>query len=401
MTARHRSTGPRTRARPRSLRVGIAAADITPEAPAWLRGYGGRRRPSEGVARPILAQCVVFDNGQTRVAFVAVDLLSVSYRQLLKLRAAAEAADIPQQHLMINVSHTHYGPSLGSIDPHPRNLEYDALFTERTQRLFSAAVADLQPALLDYTVGFSTMGFNRCSCYAPGGRRPIDPDVPVLRVLDAEGQVRAVILGYACHPTTANGPMLYLIGTDYPGYARDWVAAGYPGATAIFLQGCGGDVKPGVSADPRSVWWRDRLLNAREAKAAMGYELGRAVIRAVAGHGTSHPVPPPQAPADPPAGRTRASFERERGFPVPPPVPADRPTEPEQALAAPVLLGGIVEVVPLPSKADPEQMTRYPWHVGAWRIGDLYFFGAQGEVLSAIGMRIKRELADLRVWTNG
>ena len=35
------------------------------------------------------------------------------------------------------------------------------------------------------------------------------------------------------------------------------------------------------------------------------------------------------------------------------------------------------------------------------RIGDVFIFGSQGEILSAIGMRIKRELAGVRVWTNG
>ena len=63
-------------------------------------------------------------------------------------------------------------------------------------------------------------------------------------MLNAEGRARAVIFGYACHPTTAALRMMYLVGTDYTGYARDWVAAAYPGAEAIFLQGCGGDIKP-------------------------------------------------------------------------------------------------------------------------------------------------------------
>ena len=71
---------------PGPLRVGVAVADITPESPAWLRGFGARKKPSEGVARPILAQCVVFDNGQTRVALMALDLCAASYGQLLKLR---------------------------------------------------------------------------------------------------------------------------------------------------------------------------------------------------------------------------------------------------------------------------------------------------------------------------
>ena len=58
---------------------------------------------------------------------------------------------------MVNVSHTHFAPRLGG----DRNLEYEALFTERTQPLLSNAVADLQPAVLDFTIGSCTMGANR------------------------------------------------------------------------------------------------------------------------------------------------------------------------------------------------------------------------------------------------
>ncbi|MBI3947525.1 MAG: hypothetical protein HY321_16500 [Armatimonadetes bacterium] len=380
---------------PGPMRVGVAIADTTPEEPVNQWGFGGRKRPSDGIARQTQAQCVLFDNGQTRVALVALDMGSISYQQLLRLRASAEKAGIPQQHLMVNVSHTHYTSGLGG----DRNLEYDALLSERLQPLFADAVADLKPALLDYTVGSCDMGFNRRSCYGPGGRKPIDPDVPVLRVLEPDGKVRAVLFGYACHPTTASGRMLYLVDTDYPGYARDWVSQAYSGAPTIFFQGCGGDVKPGLSGDAASVW-RAGPLNEREAKTTMGYELGRAVVKATAGHGSSHPTPPPLPPAAAAAGRMPT--ERERGFPIPPPpVPADRPTDLEKALATPVALGGIVEVVAMPSKTDPEVKGRLLWHTGAWRVGDVYFFAGQGEVLSAIGRRIKTELPELRVWTCG
>jgi neutral ceramidase len=363
--------------RPGPLRVGLARADITPEGPVWMRGFAARKKPSEGVHRNIQAQCIVFDNGQTRLAVVALDLCALSYHQLRKLREAAEASGIPQQHLMVNCSHSHYGPHMGSLEPHEKNLEHNALFTERTQPLLAAAVADLQPAVLDYTVGGSTMAINRrqlnedgkCTGMRPEPRKQIDPDVPILRVLSDDGRVRAVLFGYACHPTATPGAseLGYMISTGYPGYARDWVAAAYPDAQATFLQGCGGDIKP------RAVLPTGRfgavLVEPGDLVAALGYELGRAVVAALA-------VPPS-------------------------PVPADRPADPRDVIKSPVPLGGVVELVSLPSKEDPQKMAQTPFHMGAWRIGDVYIFGSQGEVLSNIGLRIKRELAGLRVWTNG
>ncbi|NLJ36690.1 MAG: hypothetical protein GX358_10750 [candidate division WS1 bacterium] len=367
---------------PGPLQVGVASAEITPQAPVWMRGFAARKKPSEGTTTPIMAQVVVFDNGQTRLAIVALDLCAVSYRQLCKMRTAAAAVGIPEQHLMVNCSHSHYGPHLGSSEVSLRDVEYDALFTDRTRPLFAAAVADLQPALLDYTVGKSSMGINRRQLddeglatrgMRPEPRKQIDPDVPVLRVLTPEGQVRAVIFGYACHPTTATGSLFYVHGADFPGYAREWMTAVYPDAMPVFLQGCGGDIKPG--AVKPSTGTAPGLLNTTVlfdesgTKAEMGYELARGVCRAL-------------------------------GVPAPP-VPVDRSPEPEQALGTPVVLGGIVELIDIPAKDKPEQFSVTPFHMGAWRIGDVYIFGSQGEVLSAIGLRIKRELADMRVWTCG
>jgi neutral ceramidase len=367
---------------PGPLRVGIATADVTPDSPALMRGFGGRNRPSEGVAKNILAQAVVFDNGQTRVALVAVDHCWIEYRQALDLRAAAEAAGIPQQHLMINFSHNHYGPFFTAcVDRSPGfNLEYDVLFKQRTDPLLAAAVEDLKPALLDYTVGSSTMAINRRQLddenkwvgMRPEPRKQIDPDVPVLRVLTPEGEVRAVIFGYACHPTTISGQMQYLIGTDFPGHARDWIAAAYPDAEAVFLQGFAGDIKP-RAIRPRPGLTPSRfggvLVDELQTKQAVGWELGRAVLAAVS-------VPPP-------------------------PVPADRPKDLEQALATPVTLGGVLELVDLPtSPTDPAKMTPVPFHMGALRIGDVYMFCGQGEILSSMALRIKRNMPDMRVWTN-
>ena len=350
------------------LRVGIATADITPEQPTWMRGFAARNRPSDGVARPLLCQVVVLDNGLTRVALVSLDVCAIGYRQLYRMRVAAEAAGVPQQHLMVNWSHAHFSPHLGGPEVHPGNVDYDALFLERTLPLFAAAVADLQPAVLDYTVGVSVMGVNRRKLDSH-----VDTDVPVLRVLGADGKIRAVLFGYACHPTTTAGQTMYLHGTDFPGYARDWIGGAYPGAEAIFLQGCGGDIKP-AAIQPAAPGQRGRLnspilLDERGIKMAMGHELGRAVCKALA-------VPPA-------------------------PVPADRPEDIKQALEVPITLGGIVELVDIPSKANPERSMATPSHMGMWRLGDVYLFGSQHEVLSAIGLRIKRELPDVRIWTNG
>jgi hypothetical protein len=355
------------------LKVGIATADITPEGPVWLEGFAARKEISRGVHRNLTATCVVFDNGATRLAFVALDLLWITEKQLEDLRASAREAGIPPRHLMINFSHTHYGPGIGD----ERNAEYAGLFGSRTGPLIRMALDDLRPAVLDYTVGSCTMGVNRRQRdgegrvnFRPEPRNPIDPDVPILRVCSPEGAVRAVIFGYACHPTSITSvDEWFLVSTDYPGYARDWIAAAYPGCTPVFLQGCGADVKPRYTSPDESGYGRYGyvLLDPLATLAELGHELGRAVVTALM-------VPPG-------------------------PVPADRPGALSEAAASPVPLAGMTETVEIANK-NPEKPPKR-LEMGAWRLGDLYLFGSQGEIGSRIGMRIKRELSGRRVWTNG
>jgi len=341
-----------------ALKVGIAAVDITPTESVYMQGFSGRdKNPSTGVYKEIEASCVVFDNGVTRVGLMAIDVCKTDVSQVAKVREVAEKLSIPPQHMMINSSHSHCGPKvMGNQNP-----DYVPIFEERICGLLQTAVDDLQEATLDYTVGLSTMAVNRRQLneegkyigMRPEPRKPIDPEVPVLRVLSPDGQVRAVIFGYACHPTTMGG---YEIGPDFVGYARDWIEAAYPGAMAMFIQGCGGDIKPRYSLPSGRFGYV--LLEAKETVAEVGHELGRAVIAATA-------VPPS------PLGTYLGGRSGMAGIPT------------------------------VKQVEDTPQGGLFPIEVQVLRIGDVYIVGLNGEILVEIGLHIKRELADLKMWVNG
>jgi neutral ceramidase len=70
---------------------------------------------------------------------------------------------------------------------------------------------------------------------------PNDYSVPVLKVEDMKGNIKAVVFGYACHPTVLDG---YEWCGDYPGFAQIELEKLYPGATALFFQGAGADQNP-------------------------------------------------------------------------------------------------------------------------------------------------------------
>jgi hypothetical protein len=76
---------------------------------------------------------------------------------------------------------------------------------------------------------------------APNPDGPVDHDVPVISVSDAEGNQRAVLFGYACHSTTL---CFFEFCGDYPGYAQKYLQDDHPGVTALFIAGCGADQNP-------------------------------------------------------------------------------------------------------------------------------------------------------------
>jgi len=68
-----------------------------------------------------------------------------------------------------------------------------------------------------------------------------DHAVPVLTVTRPGGKLEAVLFGYACHPTTLSFQTWC---GDYPGFAQLELEASHPGATAMFVNTCGGDQNP-------------------------------------------------------------------------------------------------------------------------------------------------------------
>ncbi len=70
---------------------------------------------------------------------------------------------------------------------------------------------------------------------------PNDFAVPVLKVTNKKGTIKALAFGYACHPTVLS---LYQWSATYPGFAQMELERKYKGATALFFQGAGADMNP-------------------------------------------------------------------------------------------------------------------------------------------------------------
>lgn len=226
-------------------KAGAASAKITPEDPLPMAGYASRKAPAEGTEQDLFAKALaVEDRSGNRAVFVTLDLIGV--RDELRKYVAEQAQEkfgLAPESLLINASHTHCGPQYGAEEA----KDYFETLKQTLVELVGDALERMEPATLNYSHARCGVAMNRRT---PTGRDysnhpnpdgPVDHSVPVLSVLNPDGELRAVVFGYACHNTTM-GFRKWL--GDYAGYAQEYFQQDHPGVTALFMMGCGGDQNP-------------------------------------------------------------------------------------------------------------------------------------------------------------
>lgn len=128
--------------------VGYAKADITPEQPVPLAGYGDNaERISTGVLDPLYATCIAFSDAEgNTVLLFNLDMGQTPGDLLATVRERiSEETGVPATHVHMGASHTHnaYDPSataLGGV------LDANNKFIERCVEAAKAALADRKPA---------------------------------------------------------------------------------------------------------------------------------------------------------------------------------------------------------------------------------------------------------------
>jgi neutral ceramidase len=362
-------------------RVGVGRADITPDGPIWMAGYGSRNKPSEGVEQPLSVKALAVRHGNDPpLVLLTADIIGFP-RDVAEAIAkrVQEDGKLPRENVLLVASHTHTGPVIASglkgmfdlKDPEREAvLRYAKQLQERAVQAAATALGKTEPARLSFGRGRAGFAMNR-RVFRPSGVTfganpdgPVDHEVPVLRVESPDGALRAVVFGYACHCTTFLGDYYRICG-DWAGYAQDYLERAHPGATAFFVTGCGGD------ADPAQ---RRKAEYAREH----GLEMAGAVSRVLKGRMT------------PVAGPLHAAFER---VDLPLGTPPSR-EEFEKRLKDPnVFIQRHARRQLDALERDGKLRESYPCPVQAWQFGkELTLVALGGEVVVDYALRLKREL---------
>ena len=95
-----------------TLRAGYSKADITPAGPVYMAGYDMRDAPSDGIHGndKLYVRALVFQEGDTRMAFVAADIIGLRGHEIWRARIA-DATGIPASNILLGETHNHAAPS--------------------------------------------------------------------------------------------------------------------------------------------------------------------------------------------------------------------------------------------------------------------------------------------------
>ena len=374
---------------PATFKAGLAKIVITPDKPVWMAGYASRNKPSEGKINDLQAKALaIADATGYQVVIVTTDLLGLPRALTSEVSEYANKSyGLRREQILFNSSHTHTGPVLSgslagaydldaeqsaAVDAYTRQLK------DKLLKVIGDAIKDLSPAKLSYGRGTAQFAMNRRE-KKPNGTIAIgvnregvtDKEVPVLKVESANGKLRGILFGYACHNTTLTGEFYQLSG-DYAGFAQEAIERAHPGALALFVMGCGADINP---------YPRSKLEIAQQH----GDELAKSVEQVLTGAMSSVSgqlksilggLMIPLAPT-PTREEWQARLKDQNAF---------------RARHAERWLGKL--------ERDGKIMSEYPYTVQIIQLGDLKLVALAGEVVTDYSLRLKKELGG-KTWVAG
>lgn len=242
-------------------RIGIARADVTPPVGIYSRCWGAAEHDvAESIHRPLKLSALAISDTNDQVTLILVDADLSWWRPLDVFRSfqqrLLEELSLEPQNFIFSLSHTHAAPPLMAAEA---SLPGGDLLNQWLEDIYQITLQAVRDALHDQTDGVLDWHVGRCQLAAV--RDLPDPEAPqdrvvcgynpalqaddtllVGRVSDPAGQLRAVLVNYACHPTILAWEN-NSVSPDYLGAMRASIEQA-TGALAMFTQGASGDLAP-------------------------------------------------------------------------------------------------------------------------------------------------------------
>ena len=370
------------------LKGGCAKVNIT--SPLGIPLIGSYGKPSDDVLDELYAKALVLNDGSTTIAIVSVDLLYVPLEEVTNpiRKIIKDKIGIPERNVFICATHTHSGPEVftrSKLRPEKEvpASEIDQFYLQTLIRKTASSVMlayknmdgvkigaakgqipeilyNRRPKNNDgsvkmaFTLGPEVTATKKIETGAEGNVKvtftlpdeeedldfgPIDPEVCVLRVEDADGEIIGSLVNFGCHPVCIYPYLSTTISADYPAYTTG-VVEQIEGGICLFTLGLAGNTVP-----------IQRGVKPREQ---IGKALGGEALRRLQFVNTKSDV-------------TLNALKKEIRFPI--------------------------KKTPSSDKAKKvDKTTDYiTTEIQVLRLGDVYLLGLPGEILVEVGLEIKRK----------
>lgn len=237
----------------KSLKVGFARIDITPELGVNLVGYPNIRI-ADGILDPLLATAVAVSDGDATAVLFSVDVIGIDQDHAQQIKEDIEKElGISRDAVYVACTHTHLGPATATIYeeccPEVAGIIYKKLVG-----LAKMAVDDLKPAQMFVNSAETPTDISFIRRFKmkdgsvrtnPGSHNPDilhpigEPDKRVALVnFKRENAPEVALINFQVHPDVIHGEKF---SADYPHFVRKTYEAVVENSLCMYINGAQGD----------------------------------------------------------------------------------------------------------------------------------------------------------------
>ncbi len=200
----------------------------------------------------LTVKAVAISDDHESVVIVGTDLCGFNGNFITSIKQEVfKKYGVRPEAILINASHTHFAPSTQDWTTWGNHQLPDTLYLNGVVRpailkAIAQALKNRKPSLLSFGRGKTAIGHNRT---LSGTDVPYDNAVDVLQIESMRDHTKSLVFLTGCHPVSSNsGTEGFTLSANYPGEARKVLEKETGIKSALFIQGCGGDINP-VSSD--------------------------------------------------------------------------------------------------------------------------------------------------------
>ena len=206
----------------------------------WIAGFG-LKAAAKGVHDDLWARTMILDDGKSRLAIVAVDVIGILHPIVIEIREMIPS-DVGITYLVITSTHTHAGPDLlglwgNSVLKSGVNNEWKQYVKERIVESIVEAVEAMRPVSLRFSQNLSEGLVTLADTREP---YVYDEGIRIMEAVDTETlQTIGTVIQWGNHPETLWSKNLY-ISSDFPHFLRENVEKGVYNGDSLVRKGVGG-----------------------------------------------------------------------------------------------------------------------------------------------------------------